>query len=142
MKIRVEENLNIEETEVIIKCKSKDDEVRDIYKAISYLDKTIVGKIDGRNFSLTPAKILYFDSVDNKVFAYTNEQVYDINLRLYQLEDILSNTPFLRINKNTIVNTRKIRSFKSTINGRMETKLINGEPTECETLPGFAAPGE
>jgi DNA-binding LytR/AlgR family response regulator len=127
MKIRVEENKNIEETEVIIKCKNNDDEVKEIYKAIKYFDKKIVGKIDGRMFSLTPNKILYFESVDNKVFACTNEQTYDVNLKLYQLEEQLNDSPFLRINKNTIVNTNKIKSFKSTINGRMEALLISNE---------------
>lgn len=139
MKIRVEENQKTEETEVIIVCKKKDDEVREILKTISYLDKTIVGKLEDRMFSLTPNKILYFDSVDNKTFAYTNEQVYDVNLKLYQLEDMLKDAPFLRVNKNTIVNVKKIKSFKSTINGRMEATLVSGDKLKISRMyvPGL-----
>lgn len=134
MKIRVEENPKTEETEVVIICKSKDDEVKEILKTISYLDKTIVGKLDGRMFSLTPDKILYFESIDNKTFAYTNEQIYDINLKLYQLEELLIDAPFLRVNKNTIVNVKKIRSFRSTINGRMETTLVSGDKLKISRM--------
>ncbi len=127
MKIQIKEDKTIEDTLVVINCKEKNDEVKEIIRSISYLDKQIIGRIDDRKFNLKPNQILYLESVDNKVYAYTNEQIYDVNLKLYQLEELLQNTPFLRINKNTIVNTKKIKTFKSTINGRMETMLVSGE---------------
>lgn len=127
MKIRVVEIPEIEEVEVLIKCKTKNEQTLEIERTLTYLNKVITGKIDGRSFTLTPNKIYYFDSIDNKVFAYTKTDVFEINLKLYQLEDILSNTPFIRINKNTVLNTKKIKSFSSTLNGRMEAKLLNSE---------------
>lgn len=127
MKIRVVETPEMEEVEVIIKCKEKNEQTNDIERTLTYLNKVITGKMDGRSFTLTPNKIYYFDSVDNKVFAYTKTDLFEINLKLYQLEDILSDTPFIRINKNTILNTRKIKSFSSSINGRMEATLLNSE---------------
>ncbi|XMB72442.1 LytTR family DNA-binding domain-containing protein [Mycoplasmatota bacterium WC30] len=127
MKISVVESKEIEETEVIIKCKSKDNDILEIEKSLTYLNRIVTGKIAGRNYTLTPNQIYYFDSIDNKVFAYTKDQVYDINLKLYQLEDIFHNTPFIRINKSTVLNTRKIQSFSSSINGRMEAVLKNKE---------------
>lgn len=127
MKIRVEERPEIEEIEVLITCKNKNEQTQELVKTLTYLNKTITGKIDGRLYTLSPNKIYYFDSADNKVFAYTKTEVYEVNLKLYQLEDILANTPFIRINKNTILNTRKIRSFSSSFNGRMEATLLNSE---------------
>ncbi len=127
MKIRVDEIPEIEETEVLIKCKTKNEHTEEIVKTLTYLNKTITGKIDGRLYTLAPNKIYYFDSTDNKVFAYTKTDVFEISLKLYQLEDILSDTPFIRINKNTILNTRKIKSFSTSLNGRMEARLLNQE---------------
>jgi len=86
-----------------------------------------LGKTNDKTISLPLSQIYYFDSVDNKTFAYDKNTVYDVNLKLYQLEEKLVNTPFIRVNKSMIVNTRKLKTFKSTINGRMEATLINGE---------------
>lgn len=127
MKIRVNENPKIKEHEVVINCKQVDQLVEDIKKSLEYLNNVITGKIDGRNYTLTPNEIYYFESVDNKVFAYSKDKVYDINLKLYELEEIYKNTPLIRINKNTVLNTRKIKSFKSSLNGRMEAILKNKE---------------
>jgi len=127
MKIRVLETPEIEEIEVLIKCKTKNEQTQEIERTLTYLNKVITGKIDGRLFTLTPNKIYYFDSIDNKVFAYTKADVYEVSLKLYQLEDILSDTPFIRINKNTVLNTRKIKSFSASLNGRMEAALFNQE---------------
>ncbi len=127
MKIRVHESPEIEEIEVVINCQTKNEHVVEIERSLTYLNKIITGKIDGRSYTLSPNQIYYFDTIENKVFAYTKEHVYEIPLKLYQLEEILDSTPFLRISKNTILNVRKIRSFESSINGRMEAILLNQE---------------
>ncbi|MBN2540497.1 MAG: LytTR family transcriptional regulator DNA-binding domain-containing protein [Bacilli bacterium] len=127
MKIRVHESPEIEEIEVVINCQNKNEQVVEIERSLTYLNKIITGRIDGRSYTLTPHKIYYFDTIENKVFAYTKDKVYDISLKLYQLEEILENTPFIRISKNTILNIKKIRSFESSINGRMDAILLNNE---------------
>lgn len=127
MKIRVFEKPEVNELEVIINCKTKNEQVAEITNALTYLNKSITGKLDGRLYHLSPNKIYYFDSIDNKVFAYTKTDVYQVSQKLYQLEETLFNTPFIRINKNTVLNTKKIRSFHTAINGRMEATLLNQE---------------
>ncbi|MFP4478309.1 MAG: LytTR family DNA-binding domain-containing protein [Candidatus Izemoplasmatales bacterium] len=127
MKITIDEKAHNNEIEVIIKGSKDDDRVKSIYQALLYYDQTILGKINNKYIQIPLNQIYYFDTIEDKTFAYTKDQIYDINHRLYQLEDILSHTPFLRVNKNTIVNIKKIRSFHSTINGRMEGKLVNKE---------------
>jgi DNA-binding LytR/AlgR family response regulator len=127
MKIRVNEDPKIEELEVIINCEIKNEHVDTIVQTLTYFDKVITGRLDGRNYTLKPSEIYYFDSTDNKVFAYTKDKVFDVNLKLYQLEDIFNDTPLIRVNKNTILNTKKISSFRSSINGRMEALLRNKE---------------
>lgn len=127
MRISVEEHPKIEEIEVVIKCPFKNEQTTNIMKTLTYLNKTITAKKDDRNFALQPDKIYYFDSIDNNVFAYTKVDVFDVPLKLYQLEELLENTPFIRVSKNCILNTQKIRSFSTSINGRMEATLLNKE---------------
>ncbi len=127
MKIRVNESPEIKEIEVVINCETKSEHVNEIVQSLTYLNKLVTGKLDGRSYTLSPNKIYYFDSIDDKVFAYTKENMYEINLKLYQLEEIFMNTPLTRINKNTILNLKKIKTFVSSLNGRMEAVLLNGE---------------
>ncbi|HQN74762.1 MAG TPA: LytTR family DNA-binding domain-containing protein [Bacillota bacterium] len=127
MKIRVEEIEQTDEIEVIIKGSKDNEDVKEIYRSLLYFESVILGKTNDKTVSLPLSQIYYFDSVDNKTFAYDKNTVYDVNLKLYQLEEKLVNTPFIRVNKSMIVNTRKLKTFKSTINGRMEATLINGE---------------
>lgn len=130
MKIIVEEINNIKETEIIIKCKRTDDNVKSIVSSLKLFDNNISVKKDKNTYILSPKEIFYFDCVENKVFCYCEKEIYETNYRLYQLEELFYNTSFLRINKNIILNINKIKSFTSTINGRMEASLINGEKVE------------
>lgn len=127
MKITIDDKTKREEIEVIIKGSKEDAVVQKLYQTLLYHDQTILGTINQRKFQIPLNQIYYFDSADDKTFAYTKQDVYDINYRLYQLEEMLQSSPFLRVNKNTILNTKKLKSFHSTINGRMEARLINQE---------------
>jgi DNA-binding LytR/AlgR family response regulator len=130
MRIRIEEITNLSETEVVVRCAKKDDTVDRIVSAFHIFEQKIMGRKDGRSYPITPNEAFYFESIDDKVFVYTKNAVYETGFRLYELEDLLRGTSFLRINKNTIVDTAKIGSFRSTLNGRMEAQLKNGEFVE------------
>ncbi len=127
MKIAIEEIRNIEETEIIVKCKEVDEEVKRLIAQIQLMDTKIIAKKEDRSFALIPSEIYYFESIDNKVFACMLKEVFEVQNKLYELEEILKNSTFLRVNKNTILNASKIHHFKSTMNGRMEATLKNKE---------------
>jgi DNA-binding LytR/AlgR family response regulator len=125
MKIHVEKHPEINETEIIIKCKDEDEEVKAIKNALTYFDMVLICRKDDQQFKVPSKDVFYIDAYGHEVFVYTKEQTYSIDLKLYQLEEMLSQTPFIRIHKSVIVNTKKIKSFKSHINGRMEAILLN-----------------
>ncbi len=130
MKIRTEHISNIAETEVIIRCREDSRDAERIAGALRLLDKTISGRKDGQIYPLPACDIFYFESADDKTFCYTAKDVYEISYRLYELEELFSGSSFLRVNKYLILNTDKLQSFRSTINGRMEALLKNGEKVE------------
>lgn len=130
MKIRVEEIANLGETEVVVRCEKRDGSVDKIVGILERLEDSLLVRKEGRSYRILPRDILYFESVDDKVFVYTRNDVYETGLRLYELEEFLRSTTFLRVNKNTIVDSAKIVSFRPILNGRMEARLQNGESVE------------
>lgn len=116
-----------QEDEIIIRCHHLDDK---LLAAIDTL-KTGTSKIPAFSEKgitmLLPKDIYYFESVDNKVFAYCEKQVYEVRKKLYELEAELSGTDFLRISKSTIVDLSKIRNLSPGFSGRLEALLRNGE---------------
>ena len=127
MKIEIIQNEDIKETEIIIKAKYIDEELSEILACLSLIGNTVAGEKEGC-VSFIPLKdIYYFESVDNKTFFYTKDDVYEIKARLYELEDKLSNTTFVRISKSVIANLRKLKSIKRTKGSRLEADLSNGE---------------
>jgi len=130
MKVRIEEIANLPETEIVVRCPHRDDAVERVLSTLSMFEQVVVGKKDGSSYRLAPDKVYYFESVDDKVFACLDREVYETGMRLYEIENLFRGTSFLRVNKNTIVDTAKIVSFRSTLNGRMEARLRNGEAIE------------
>lgn len=116
-----------QEDEIIIRCHHLDDK---LLAAIDTL-KTSTSKIPAFSEKgitmLLPKDIYYFESVDNKVFAYCEKQVYEVRKKLYELESELAATDFLRISKSTIVDLSKIRDLSPAFSGRLEARLRNGE---------------
>ena len=126
MKITIQENEHQAETEIIIRCKEIDDEVLRAAAALARFNKKLSGTKNGRTFVINPADILYFDSVDKKTFAYTESEVFEISLRLYELEEKLPGD-FFRASKSAIINIDKIKSILPDFGGRIEATLTTGE---------------
>ena len=71
--------------------------------------------------------LAYLEAVDNKVFLYTQKQVYETKQKLYELEELLREKYFPRVSKSMLLNLMKIGSIKPAMNGRMLAVLKSGE---------------
>ena len=80
-----------------------------------------------KHYLISPLEVLYFESVDNRTFLYTETQVLEIKKRLYELEEILSDKDFVRISKSQLVNINKIKLLKPELNRSITAEMINGE---------------
>ena len=128
MKITIETPRPGEEDEIIVRCTSLDDRLMNLICALkTEQDHKLTGYVDEKIVMLSPKNIYYFESVDNKVFAYTDKGVYEVRKKLYEIESEYSYTDFLRISKSSIVNVAKIAYLKPIFNGRFEAKLKNNE---------------
>lgn len=127
MNIQIIEKKIRETLKVIIQCKEMDDEVLRLKTYIELFDNKLYARKDDEYCFINSSEVLYFESVDNHTFLYTQDDVMEIRQRLYELEDFLSGKDFIRISKSLIVNINKIRSLKPELNRTILVTMCNGE---------------
>ncbi|MGE6631608.1 LytTR family DNA-binding domain-containing protein [Bacillus sp. NPDC077027] len=71
--------------------------------------------------------ILYIESVDKRTFLYTDEGVFLLKEKLFELEDLLKDFDYVRVSKSMILNLDKIQAIAATTSGRFRATLNNGE---------------
>lgn len=127
MRITVE-HMDIEENEIVLRCKSLDDEMLNILSFLkSRSQKVCAYNSENELILLSPDTVYYCESVDEKVFLYCENNVYETILNLSELVTNYSSVGFLRISKSMIVNLYKIKKLKSYTSGRIEVHMINNE---------------
>ncbi len=127
MKIIIEECNPGDEDQVIIRCKELNDNILKLITELKQGQKKLTGIKDGNIVMIDPANVYYFEGVDNKVFLYCKQNVYETKLKLYEIEEEYKNTDFFRASKSVILNVSKIKSISPAYSGRFEAQLFNGE---------------
>ena len=88
--------------------RKKNDSVCEILNYLRKHSKRLLGKSDDSDILFSLNDVFYFESVDKKTFAYLEDQVLRIDLRLQELEDAFFENGFVRISKTTVLNMRVI----------------------------------
>ena len=127
MKITIVEDPNVNETEISIVCAKMTDEIKNIVSNISTVGLTFMGRKENETFIVPIDDIFYFESVDGKIFFYTQNETYEAEARLYQVEESLKSLKFSRISKTVIANLDKMLSIKKAENSRLVATLKNKE---------------
>lgn len=127
MKLIIEESLDQEEVEITIKCALLDDRLKKLITQIRAYSFSIKGVKDDVSRRIPLEEIYYFESVDDKTFIYCNGDVYKSDKKLYELEDTLKMTSFVRISKAVILNIDFLAHVKPLFDGKFEATLDNGE---------------
>lgn len=127
MKLIINQNEHIPETEVIINCTSVDSRIRNLAGYIRQYSISLEGTIDDSTYYIPLDSILYIDSVDRKTFFYDKHRIFSCRYTLTELEQKLENTLFVRISKCCIVNIAFIYRTRPYANHRTELIMTNGE---------------
>ena len=117
MKIMLEQDLAYGETEVIIHCAQADEDILRLVAMLRVYQKKLVGILDGERHLLDVKDVLYIDTADKKTFLYTEKAVYQSALRLYELEEWLDATRFVRISNGEIVNLDRVTAVDLSLSG-------------------------
>ena len=127
MKIDIDINDQYPETSVTIHAPRLSQDIEKLIAMMRMLDMQVSAEKNGETYILDANKILYIEAVERKTFIYTETEMYESELKLYEVEDQLLERDFLRVSKQTIVNLRMIKSLKADINRKIRLTLQNGE---------------
>lgn len=127
MKIHIHEDPGYKDTEITINCSKISPAVEKMITMLRVLDMKLTGKKGDQTYILDASKVLYIDTVDKKTFFYTKQEVFETDLKLYELEEQLASMDFMRANKSCILNFNQIVSIKPDIDGKLLLTMSNNE---------------
>ena len=127
MNVTITENPKLPDIEVAIATPRIDNRVQRVVAALSAFDRQLIGQRNGATHRLALEDVFYAETVDGKTFLYTADAVFETPLRLYELEDKLTGTEFVRISKQMIVNFTCVVSIRPALNARLQMTLRNNE---------------
>ena len=112
---------------VEIFCCEISDDVREIVAFVKSRQGRLTGTLDERQYEVPLSDIFYIESVDNKVFLYTKDKVYETKQKLYEFESTLKAKHYLRVSKSMLLNLMKVEAIRPALNGRFCAVLRSGE---------------
>lgn len=119
--------VNEGEDELTLRYQKVTPEVERILKFMNGEQMRLVGFCDDMKTIIEPNEILYLESVDGKLFVYTQKDVLRIDYTLSQMSQILNDINFFRCSKSMIINIDKVRCLKSLPSNRIDATMCNGE---------------
>jgi DNA-binding LytR/AlgR family response regulator len=123
LKIEIQEGFAA--VEVIIKCPKATEDIIRIESLLLGSDHRLSCSKDGTTHLIDRKDVLYFESVERHCFIYTTDNVYETPLKLYEIEELLTNAGFFRSAKAQILNIAKIVSLCPEFGGRLEVVMEN-----------------
>lgn len=124
MKISIQTSDSIDETEIKIMCKDITPEIEKIISTLKILDRQLVATKDSETYFLESSELLYIETVDKKTFVYTKSDVYETEMKLYEVEEQFG---FFRAGKSCIINLKYVKSLKAEFDRRIKVTMDNGE---------------
>ena len=113
MKVKIEMDSALEETEVIIRCSRLDESIVHLQNSIMEQgnSRPCISLCKGETAYYVPIEEIYFFETEGKeVHAHTADNLFEASYKLYELEELLPKG-FMRISKSTIVNLDYIYSI-------------------------------
>ena len=128
MKVSIRKIPDRRKEQVIIECVEVTQEIKDIKAYASLKGRELSGITDRQHMvRFRLEDVYYFEALDEKVFAYTKEQVCEVKMRLYEAEKLYKAYHFVRCSKSVVLNLMLLESISPALNGRFFAHMKNGE---------------
>lgn len=138
MKVEIQIEPECKEPRAVIYTEEVTEEVSEAVKKLSMNVPVLLIGVPEENFSvmgrsnenvqiIEPGKIFHIYAANQKVFAVTGTGEYRLKMRLYELEEQLKDSMFVRISNSELINLRQTDQFDLSISGTICVKLKNKE---------------
>lgn len=113
------------EEEVIVYAKEKNSLVKSIEDLVNGADNYFTVQNESGIKRITEKEAYCFYIEDKKVYVLTEKEKLLLKMRLYSIEEKLSED-FIKINQSTVINIKKIQRFDVSVTGTLKVVLKNG----------------
>lgn len=130
MQIEIKIDSTCREPKLILFTDKMTEEVQLLLKKLT--DETphlLTGFRDNALAVLEQPEIIRIYTAAGKVYGTTSQGEYVLRLRLYELEERLDKTCFVRISNSEIINLKKVKGFDLSFTGTICVTLSNGTVT-------------
>lgn len=130
MQIEIKIDSSCKETKVIVVTDKMDEEVHQIIKKLSEENSGMIAGFRNDTLELLdPQRMIRIYASGGKVYAVTEDGEYTLRLRLYEMEERLDKSCFVRISNSEIINLKKVKSFDLSFSGTICVSLSGGTVT-------------
>ena len=130
MKIEIQVDESRKEPLVVVYADKVSEEIHALVRRLSQdAPQVLVGFRDDEATILQEETMLRVYAEGGKVLAETMDGLFTLRLRLYELEERLDRTRFVRISNSEIVNLRKVKGFDLSLAGTICVRLQNDAVT-------------
>ncbi len=126
MKVDIKQITEGEES-VTIRYKDLTPPINKILAILNGEDNRLRGRTDEGEVFITADEILYLESVDDKVFAYTGDKVVRIDGSLNTFLSRQEDESFFRCSKSMVINVGRVSALKSLSSNRIDATMESGE---------------
>lgn len=130
MQIEVKIDASCREPKLTIQTAEMTEEINQLLKMLSAEHSQVILGIREQKFEVLEQKdMIRIYASGGRVYAVTQQGEYLLRLRLYELEERLDASRFVRISNSEIIQLQKAVSFDLGIAGTICVRLTNGTTT-------------
>ena len=128
MEIKITTNISNEfkEASIIINAPELSDEIQNVINYISNINTSpyqIMASKNNEIYFIDLNKIICFFSKNKYNYVRTQDGIYRVKYKLYELEELLKQKDFIRISNSCIINIQQVACFDTSILGTILVKL-------------------
>lgn len=130
MNIEIKIDNSCKEPKIIIVTATVNDTIKELVKKLAEDRRRILAGFRGETLEILQLQnISRIYAMQGKVFAVCNDGEYLLKMRLYELEEQLKDTAFVRISNSEIINLHKVKRFDLSYAGTICVVLTDGSVT-------------
>ena len=128
MKVHIQIDPSLTEPELILRAPMPTEEVEALAQTLrgSALPQPFTVYREREAVRVSRSVVLRFFAEDKGVFCQTGKGVFTVRQRLYELEEQLEGTRFVRVSNSEIVNLDRVAALDLTLTGTIKMTLEGG----------------
>ncbi len=120
---RIEEG----EDSVVVRYREETPPIKRIIGILRNEEDKLWGRTGDENVCVNYSDLLYLESVDDRVFAYTPDKVLRIDGSLSSFMQETDDDSFFRCSKSMVININRVSKLKSLSSNRIDAAMEGGE---------------